>query len=171
MLYVALYDLIVKWLTSVFCRWYGCAITAESSRRSSPSQVTGSLVPRGSPPVSVLLSASHLCAKCLWINWDLAPRHPQAQQGQFKTERVRWGPRRGQTLGHLVSHLGTGKIKDQTWERLSNKSVREDCMLGFMCLSYGFSLKLNNRWSGCTENINQILSVVLSETGFGKYLE
>ncbi len=97
-----------------FPRWSGCVITVENSRRSWPSQVSGSLVRLGNPLASVQPSASRLCAKRpVTRSSGLAPKRPRALSPQSKTPTnpAHPGLYLATTLGHVANHHETRKLK------------------------------------------------------------
>lgn len=106
--------IIISTRAPFFPRWSGCVITAGSSRRSWPSQASGSLGRLGNSLASVQPSASHLCAKLQVTRISgLAPKHPRAPSPQTKTppDPAHLGQHLASTLGHVVSHHETRKLK------------------------------------------------------------
>lgn len=110
-----------------YCRWSGCVITAESSRRSWRSQANGSPVRLESP------LASPQCAKRPRTrNSGLAPKHQLAPQLQAKTpaDLVHLVPQLVPTHGHVANRQetrkmdyfsGSGAFLRDTWGQETNR--------------------------------------------------
>lgn len=90
-------------------RWSGCVITAGSSRRSWPSQASGSQVRMGTLLASGQPSASRLCAK----SFGLAPKRPP--QSKTPTDPTPLGPNLASTPDPAANHRETRKLK-QDWD-------------------------------------------------------